>query len=471
MVEARHDSRRAVPRTDTVLADPRLLAARDHLGSTTVKRAVTAAQEQARRGEIAPNRVADTAVATLPATATTLRPVLNATGVVLHTNLGRAILPESAGRRMIEAARAYTTLEYDLERGRRGSRSAHLDRLLGLLFPGRGALVVNNNAAAVLLALNTLAEGREVIVSRGELVEIGGSFRVPDIMRKSGAILREVGTTNRTRLADYESALGPHTALLMKVHPSNYRIIGFAEQAGLRDVCALARRRRTPVLMDQGSGNLVDLEPYGVRNEPTVQQALADGAAVVACSGDKLLGGPQAGLLVGRADLIKKMKDNPLSRALRADKTTIAALEAVLREHAAGTAVASLPVLRMIALDAAAIEARARRLAEALRPRAGDGLAIDIVRGASLTGGGSAPEEGLPTALLAVRSAGLSARAIDEALRRSDPPVIARIEGGRVLLDLRTVPEEEDGTVGEALAAIAGQTLNRKLMTSPSRTT
>ncbi|MBI1950932.1 MAG: L-seryl-tRNA(Sec) selenium transferase, partial [Acidobacteria bacterium] len=245
-------------------------------------------------------------------TTSTMRPVINATGVVLHTNLGRAILPEAAVRRMAEVARAYTTLEYDLRRGGRGSRSSHLDRVVALLFPGRAFHVVNNNAAAVLLALNTFAEGKEVVVSRGELVEIGGSFRIPDVLRKSGAILREIGTTNKTRLADYERAVGPRTGLILKVHPSNYRIVGFTAQAALKEVAALGRRRRIPVVMDQGSGNLLDLARHGIRHEPSVHDALADGADLVCFSGDKLLGGPQAGLIVGRPGLVKSLKENSL---------------------------------------------------------------------------------------------------------------------------------------------------------------
>src|SRR5438034_850156 len=242
-----------------------------------------------------------------------------------------------------EVARSCTTLEYDLERGSRGSRSSHLDRVVGLLFPGKAFHVVNNNAAAVLLALNTLAEGKEVIVSRGELVEIGGSFRIPDVMRKSGAILREVGTTNKTRLQDYERAIGPKTGLILKVHPSNYRIVGFPAQATLEEVASLGRRRKIPVLLDQGSGNLIDLTRHGIRNEPSVFDALAGGADVVCFSGDKMLGGPQAGLIVGRPDLVKAMKENSLTRALRVDKVTYAALEAILLEYARGTAEATLP--------------------------------------------------------------------------------------------------------------------------------
>src|SRR2546426_99194 len=394
----------------------------------------------------------------LARTATTIRPVINATGVILHTNLGRAVLPEAATRRMAEVARAYTTLEYDLARGARGSRSSHLDRCFGLLFPGKGFHVVNNNAAAVLLALNTLAEGKEVIVSRGELVEIGGSFRIPDVMRKSGAILREVGTTNKTRLQDYERAIGPKTGLILKVHPSNYRIVGFTAQATLEEVAALGRRRKIPVLLDQGSGNLIDLTRHGIRNEPSVFEALAGGADVVCFSGDKMLGGPQAGLIVGRPDLVKAMKENSLTRALRVDKVTYAALEAILLEYARGTAEATLPALRMVTASREEIEARAPRPMGAVLGRAGDSLATSVVPRESLSGGGSAPGEGLPTRPLVLSARGQSAPALQTALRGPATPLIARIREGKGLLDLRTVSTEQEPGLEDALVAAAGLT-------------
>jgi L-seryl-tRNA(Ser) seleniumtransferase len=387
-------------------------------------------------------------------TRSTLVPVINATGVVLHTNLGRAILSQAVVRRVVEVARAYTTLEYDLDRGQRGSRSSHLERLFALLFPGRAVHVVNNNAAAVLLALNTLAEGREVIVSRGELVEIGGSFRIPEIMSKSGAILREVGTTNKTRLPDYERAINARTGLLLKVHPSNYRITGFTTQAPLREIVLLGRRRGVPVMMDQGSGNLTDLRGWGIRSETQVRDVIAAGADVVCFSGDKLLGGPQAGLLIGRPSLIGRMRANPLTRALRVDKMTQAALEATLQEYVRGAAAERLPVIRMMAIPQEEVERRARDILETVMSRAPGRLSLSLQPGASLLGGGSAPEEGIPTALLAVRSDRLSPRAICERLRRFTPPIIARIEAGRVLIDPRTVPEGEDRTVAEALVAL-----------------
>jgi L-seryl-tRNA(Ser) seleniumtransferase len=459
---------RALPQIDEILgSEPFREPVAEHgrdLIAGLVREQLAALRAEVRAGGLDRRRLGERIARLGPAvaeeaarlTTSSIRPVINATGVVLHTNLGRALLSERAVRRMAEVARSYTTLEYDLARGRRGSRSSHLDRLLATLFPRRATQVVNNNAAAVLLALNTVAEGREVIVSRGELVEIGGSFRIPDIMRKSGAILREVGTTNKTRLADYERAIGPQTALLLKVHPSNYRIVGFTAQVSLREVASLGRRRRIPVLMDQGSGNLLDLGRYGVRDEPGVGDALSAGADLVCCSGDKLLGGPQAGLLIGRPGLIKRMRENPLSRALRVDKITYAALEAALLEYLRGSAVDDLPVMRMIALTPEAIAQRAERLARAVSSGAAGHLDIEVVSGGSLLGGGSAPEETLPTALLALRSPQLSARVIEERLRGGSTPIIARIEGKRVLLDLRTVPEEADGMVAQALLGLLG---------------
>ncbi len=449
-----------------ILATPEAIGAIGRQGRDLValvlRERLAELRRQARAGDAGASRLA-VAVECLPRwvaaeadrrATSTLRPVINATGVLLHTNLGRAILSPAAIARMAEIAGAGTTLEYDLDRGSRGSRLAHLDRVLRLLFPDRAAHVVNNNAAALLLALNTLAEGREVIVSRGELVEIGGSFRVPDILRKSGAILKEVGTTNRTRLRDYENAIGPRTALLLKVHPSNYRIVGFTATVPLQDVVALGRRRRVPVIMDQGSGNLTDLVPYGIRGEPTVQDAIRSGADLVCFSADKLLGGPQGGLALGRPDLIRAMRENPLSRVLRIDKMTAAALESTLLEHVRGAALQALPVLQAIARTADEIASRAGCFAETIRAAAGGRIEVGMKAGVSLLGGGSAPEEGLPTTLLTVAVRGVTARRLEERLRAQDPPVIARIDAGRVILDLRTVTAiQEEGLRAALLAA------------------
>jgi L-seryl-tRNA(Ser) seleniumtransferase len=390
-----------------------------------------------------------------------LLPVVNATGVLVHTNLGRAPLSTEAIRRIAEVAGSYSSLEYDLAAGRRGSRSLHAQRLLAGLFPGVAAHVVNNNAAAVLLALNTIAEGKEVLVSRGELVEIGGSFRIPDVMRKGQAVLREVGTTNRTRLSDYEEAITPETALLLKVHTSNYRIVGFTTQVSLADLAALGRRRGLPVMIDQGSGNLTDLSRNGIAEEPSVQELLAQGADLVTFSGDKLLGGPQAGILVGRAELVDRIRRNPLSRALRVDKLTYAALEATLSSYLTGRAASEIPILRMLEETAESIGRRVRRCVEALESAAPGAFRLEIVPGASLVGGGAAPTAEIPTSLLAVAREGTPPQEIERALRRARPPVIARIQEERLVLDLRTVPESQEADLVAALAGTVGRGIRR----------
>ena len=457
---------RRLPSVHEVLERPEVHALCERHGRPVVAALLRERLDALRRGKARTATGAGDlgpAVATLPAwleaeavarTRSSLVPVINATGVVIHTNLGRAPLPEEALRRMAEVGGSYATLEYDLRAGGRGSRGVHLERLFRFLFPDAAALVVNNNAAAVLLALNSLAEGREVIVSRGELVEIGGSFRIPEILAKSGAVLREVGTTNKTRLADYEKAIGKNTALLLKVHPSNYRIVGFTHAVSLADLARLGRRRRVPILMDQGSGNLHDLARHGVRDEPTVGEALRDGADLVCASADKLLGGPQAGLLLGRPAVVERLRRNPLARALRVDKTIVAALEAVLLAHVRGTP-ETLPALRMIALTPEDLERRARRLVERVSGIAGAGLRARVRPGISVTGGGSGPGEGMPSALVAIRADGASARALEERLRQGERPVIGRIEAGELLLDLRTVRDEEEPALEAALAAAA----------------
>jgi L-seryl-tRNA(Ser) seleniumtransferase len=389
-----------------------------------------------------------------------LRPVVNATGVILHTNLGRAPLASSTLDHMRETAIAYSNLEFDTETGERGRRDIHLDRLFGKLLngnaqpgmaspsgqPGSGAIstiVVNNNAAAVLLALNTLAEAGEVIVSRGELVEIGGSFRIPEVMSKSSAILREVGTTNRTRIGDYENAINEKTKLLLRVHRSNFKITGFTEQPSLEELGELARKRNLPLIEDLGSGALVDLRSLGIGGEPEVLDSLRLGVDVVSYSGDKLLGGPQAGLLSGRSDLIARMRRNSLFRALRVDKLTYAALEATLlaylkRDYRA------IPTLRMMNLSQAEIGERAERLAGRIRSPE---LEVALLDGESVIGGGAAPSAVLPTRLLAICDRRCSASNLAAQLRASNPPIIARVEEGRVLLDLRTVFPEQDENV------------------------
>lgn len=379
-----------------------------------------------------------------------LRPVINATGVVLHTNLGRAPLADAALARVSAVAKGYANLEYDLATGTRGSRSVHAAALLTALTGAEAALVVNNNAAATLLILAALGAGREVVVSRGELVEIGGGFRVPDVMAQSGAVLREVGTTNRTRTADYRAAIGPRTAMLLRVHPSNFRIEGFTERPALRDLVALSHESGVPLVEDLGSGCLVD----AVHGEPTVQQSVAAGVDLVCFSGDKLLGGPQAGIIVGREALIGRLQRHPLMRALRVDKLTLAALEGTLIEYRAGRALTSVPVLRMIDASAEAIAGRARRLAERLQT---SDWQVSLVAGESAIGGGSAPGVALPTTLIALERPGWSADALDARLRACNPPIVARIETDRVVLDLRTVLDDQDNVLARTLLAFGDE--------------
>jgi len=402
-----------------------------------------------------------------------LLPLVNATGVILHTNLGRAPLAAAALDRVRATAGAYSNLEFDLSTGERGKRDVHVDRLFQKLLASDRAgdrveaglgpasaerssaistIVVNNNAAAVLLALNSLAEGGEVIVSRGELVEIGGSFRIPDVMSKSSATLREVGTTNRTRIADYESAINDRTRLLLRVHRSNFEITGFTEQPGLDELVGLARRRNLPLMEDLGSGALFDLGSAGVNGEPGVLDSLRAGVDIVTYSGDKLLGGPQAGLISGRADLVARLRSNSLFRALRVDKLTYAALEATLvayvkRDHDA------VPVLRMMRLPKDEIARRAKGLVAKVQTAQAK-LKMTLCDGESVIGGGAAPSAVLPTRLIALTHADLSADELSARLRTSTPPVIARVEEGRVLLDLRTVFPEQDTVLVEALSLL-----------------
>jgi L-seryl-tRNA(Ser) seleniumtransferase len=392
-----------------------------------------------------------------------LRLVINATGVILHTNLGRAPLSEAAIEHIRDTATSYSNLEFDLDAGIRGKRDVHVSRLFQQLFrkdkdedeavdsPGVSTIVVNNNAAGVLLALNTLADDGEVIVSRGELVEIGGSFRIPEIMAKSGAILREVGTTNRTRISDYENAINERTRLLLRVHRSNFEISGFTEEASTNELVDLARKRGIPLMEDLGSGALFDLHSIGIHDEPDVLTSLHHGVDIVTYSGDKLLGGPQAGLISGNPELIARMRSNSLFRALRVDKLTYAALEATLlayvrRDHNA------IPALRMMRLTKEEITARAEALTRQIRsPK----LKTEIVDGESLLGGGAAPSASLSTSLIALTCKGLTADELNTKLRLGEPPVIARVEDGRVLLDLRTVFPEQDSVLASSLSRIA----------------
>jgi len=400
------------------------------------------------------------------------RVVINATGVVVHTNLGRSLLSDEAARRVADAARCYVDLEYDLARGARGSRLARLDGLVARLLPGAEFHVVNNNAAATLLCLRALARGREVIVSRGELVEIGGSFRVPDILAASGARLREIGTTNRTRLSDYEGAIGPRTGLVLKVHTSNFRIVGFAEETSVKDLAQLARRAGVPLVVDWGSGNLADLRPLGIRDETPVGEILRAGADLVTFSGDKLLGGPQVGFIVGKAEWIARVRKDPLARVCRLDRLQLAALGETLAAHVRGTAFEELPTLRMLALAPETIGRRAEKVRRAVVARAGKRATIEITDGVSRTGGGSSPTGERPTRLLAIATPGQDAALLERRLRDGAVPVVARIQDGRVLFDLRTVlPEQDPALTRSLLTALIPQTAKRKWTTSPSRMT
>ncbi len=392
-----------------------------------------------------------------------LRPVINATGVLLHTNLGRAPLARSALEKITENAGGYSNLEFDLKTGGRGERDVHVDRLFQHLFrseggPGSSAfqpsstIVVNNNAAAVWLALNTLAAGGEVIVSRGELVEIGGSFRIPDVMQQSNATLREVGTTNRTRISDYEKAINEKTRLLLRVHRSNFQITGFTEQPAIDELVALARARQLPLVEDLGSGAIFDLRSVGIVGETGVSESLRAGVDIVTYSGDKLLGGPQAGMLTGRADLIRRMRANSLFRALRVDKLTYSALEATLLAYVKGDHDA-IPALRMMRLSKESLSERAEAAAQPLRSLTR--MEVEVIDGESVIGGGAAPSATLPTRLLAVAIEGVSADKLLAQLRDAETPVIARVQDGRVLIDLRTVFAEQDASIVSALRAIA----------------
>jgi L-seryl-tRNA(Ser) seleniumtransferase len=384
-----------------------------------------------------------------------LRPVINATGVVLHTNLGRALLSPLALERVAAVGGAYANLEIDLASKERGSRYSHVEALLRRLTGAEDALVVNNNAAAVLLALETLAHGKEVIVSRGELIEIGGEFRIPDIMLRSGAVLREVGATNRTHLRDYVEAINPSTALLLKVHTSNYRVIGFTAEVSSRELTALGQARGIPVMEDLGSGSLIDLRPWGFPHEPTVPEVVASGVDLVSFSGDKLLGGPQAGIVVGKKAVVGRLKKNPWNRALRIDKFTIAALEATLTAYEAGVARDTVPTLRLLTEPLGSIIARGRRVLRGLGPDVVDRLAARLGEGRSQVGGGALPTVELPTAGLVLGVSDADARALDATLRAGDPAVLGRLVDDRLFLDCRTVlPGQVAGLVKAVVAAV-----------------
>lgn len=454
---------RQIPSVDELLRRERLVQLAETNGRALVVEAARTVLEQLRRqvmtapefvrSLLEPSRLEAAVAAELKRRCVpSLRPVINATGVILHTNLGRAPLSTEAIEHLRRTATQYSNLEYNLAEGTRGRRDAHTAPLLARLLGAEAAIVVNNNAAAVFLMLLALAKGGEVIVSRGELIEIGEGFRIPDIMAESGAVLREVGTTNRTRIRDYEQAINERTRLLLRVHPSNFRVIGFTERPTLEELVALGRRANLPVCEDLGSGCLVDLQPYGV-DEPLAMASLRAGMSLVTFSGDKLLGGPQAGIIAGEEELVGRLRRHPLFRALRVDKLTISVLEATLRSYLQGR-LEAIPAVRMLLISLGEMELRAQAFLERLRTRLPDTECETEVRsGYSVIGGGSTPGEQLPTRLVAVRSQRFSAAELESRLHAPEQsfPVIARIEDDWLVLDLRTVFPEQEPALAEAL--------------------
>ena len=441
---------RGLPSVDRIITDPRLAERRgDGLVAQITREVLEGARQSIAAGAHAPSfdGLVDAVMSRVDEA---LRPpvhgVINATGVILHTNLGRAPLADEAIEAMAAVTRGYSNLEFDMATGGRGSRHTILEPLLCRLTGAEAAMAVNNNASAVLLALAALAAGKEVVVSRGQLVEIGGGFRIPDVMRQSRARLVEVGTTNRTRASDFAAAVGPKTAALMRVHPSNFKISGFTETPSLDEIVRVARAAGVTVIDDLGSGCLLDTTVYGLPPEPTPQASIAAGADVVTFSGDKLLGGPQAGLIVGRAEVLAKLKRHPLARAVRLDKASIAGLAATLRIYLEGAAETKLPTWRMISAPLDALEARARSIAARAGARA------SVIDGRSMIGGGSLPEESLPARIVAVAPPSC-ANASAVAARLRALGVIARVEGARVLLDPRTVAPADDGRLADAVSA------------------
>jgi L-seryl-tRNA(Ser) seleniumtransferase len=383
-----------------------------------------------------------------------LRRVINATGVIIHTNLGRSPLARVAVEAVTEVASHYSNLEYDLSRGERGKRESHCEELLARLAGSEAAIVTNNNAAAVFLVLNTFAQGGEVIVSRGELVEIGGSFRIPEVMERSGAQLREVGTTNRTRISDYEKAINENTRMLLRVHPSNYRIVGFTERPSAQEIADLGRRAGIPSFEDLGSGCLIDVSRYGIRDEPVVAESLKAGMSIVSFSGDKMLGGPQAGIIAGSREMIDRVRKNPLMRAMRVDKLTYAAIEATLKLYEQGRAESEVPVIRAMAATVDSLRERAARFAKMIAAATEGAIEITLEEGESIIGAGSAPQVTLPTVLVALSHGILSAASIHEKLRGHIIPIITRTEKERILIDMRTVEEEEEAIILDGLISV-----------------
>ncbi len=457
---------RQLPKVDAVLERDDIAALSQTVPRALVVEAVREAIE-AVRVTVLDGRDADTSADSVAADAigraqlkarSSLRRVINATGIVVHTNLGRSPLAEEAVSAVAEVARGYSTLEYDVDSGERGSRHVHVESLICRLTGAEAAMAVNNNAAAVMLALAGLARGKEAIVSRGQLVEIGGSFRVPDVMAESGATMVEVGTTNKTHLRDYEGAITERTGLLLKVHTSNYRVVGFTEEVSLAELVELGASHGVPVMEDQGSGVLVDLRQWGLIGEPTVAESVAAGADVVTCSGDKLLGGPQAGILCGKYHVIAALKKHPLARAVRLDKMTLAALEATLRLYLdPERAAREVPTLRMLALGKTEAASRAARIADEIARTCGDCYLTGTHDDVSRAGGGALPMADIPTVCATVAPQRMSVTELERRLRLGDPHVVARIADDRLLLDPRTLSSAEEHEVVDALARIAAE--------------
>ncbi|MCX6572750.1 MAG: L-seryl-tRNA(Sec) selenium transferase [Candidatus Aminicenantes bacterium] len=453
---------RRIPSLDALIAEPDLAPLIDRFGRDAVMSSARAALDGVRTEIGAPGPAPDVSTAGLVARlrsrlekkfAPSLAPAVNATGVIMHSGLGRAVLSADAGEALRDVAAGYSTLALDLEAGKRVPRDRHVEGLLRELTGAEAATVAHNNAAATVLILNTLARGKEVVVSRGQLVEIGGSFRMPDVMATSGAVLREVGTTNKTHLADYERALSDATGAILRVHHSNYRIVGFAEEPPIEDLAALGRARGVPVIDDLGSGALVDLSRFGLAAEPLVTASVRAGADVVCFSGDKLIGGPQSGIIAGKADWIRKIRKNPLARAFRCGKLTLAALEATLKLFLApDKLVERHPIYRMLALTPDELARRAKKLAASLRKALPASAAVEVEDGASQVGSGAVPVETLPTKVVAVRSTALPPEELARRLRFSSPPVFARIHKDAVLFDLRTIQPGEETLVERAIA-------------------
>lgn len=467
---------REIPAVDHLLESPRIKEGLSNTPRTLVLRAIHEVLDDLRQriknaseGDDLPDLAFDAVVDQIMERVSTLsepslRHVINATGVIVHTNLGRSPLSRRVIARLGELAGGYSNLEYDLDAGTRGSRYVHVEDILKELSGAEAAMVVNNNAAAVLVALNTIARDREVIIARSELVEIGGSFRIPEVMRRSGAKMFEVGTTNKTTIKDYESAIDARTALLLKVHKSNFQIVGFAEEVDLNELVALGRKHALPVMEDLGSGCLIDFSKYGLKGEPTVQDSIAKGADIVTFSGDKMLGGPQCGIILGRREIVSAIRENQLARALRVDKLTILSLQETLHLYRdEKKAIRQIPTLRMICQSYGSVRRRAKRLLDMVGSLGKGAVSIGLCDGSSRVGGGAMPLEEIQSCLIYISSRTHPASKIERFFRSYNPPIIIRVEKNLALLDVRTIQEKELRTVARAIGELSQSELNRVL--------